>query len=70
MTKELSIIPQKEIENRIYIIRGLQVMLDKHLANIYQVEARVLNQAVKRNSGRFPKEFCFQLTDTEYENWE
>ncbi len=70
MTKELSIIPQKEIENRIYIIRGLQVMLDKDLANIYQVETRVLNQAVKRNSGRFPKEFCFQLTDTEYENWE
>lgn len=70
MTKELSIIPQKEIENRIYIIRGLQVMLDKDLANIYQVETRVLNQAVKRNSGRFPNEFCFQLTDTEYENWE
>ena len=61
-------ISQKEIENRISTIRGIQVMKDKDLAEIYQVETKVLNQAVKRNSARFPKEFRFQLTESEYES--
>ena len=56
------------IRNKIYIIRGKQVMLDRDLAELYQVENRVLNQAVKRNSERFPDDFMFQLTKEEYEN--
>ncbi|RRJ89813.1 ORF6N domain-containing protein [Paenimyroides tangerinum] len=64
---ENSIIPQKDIENRIYSIRGKQVMLDTDLANIYQVETKVFNQAIKRNAERFPKNFCFQLTSEEWE---
>lgn len=54
------------IENKIFTIRGVQVMLDSDLAEMYNVEPRVLNQAVKRNSERFPENFCFQLIDTEW----
>jgi hypothetical protein len=57
-----------QIENKIYTIRDLQVMLDSYLAVMYQVEFRVLNQAVKRNSERFPENFCFQLTDAEWQS--
>ena len=56
------------IKNLIYVIRGQQVMIDNDLAELYQVETRAINQAVKRNSGRFPERFCFQLTSQEYEN--
>ncbi len=44
-------------------------MLDRDLAVLYDVETRAINQAVKRNMGRFPTEFCFQLSDEEFENW-
>ena len=54
------------IKNLIYVIRGQQVMLDSDLAELYQVETKVFNQAVKRNMERFPKEFCFQLAREEY----
>jgi len=64
---ENNTIPQREIENRIYTVRGKQVMLDTDLANIYQVETKVFNQAVKRNTERFPETFCFQLTSDEWE---
>ena len=67
MSKEL-IISQKSIGNRIYALRGEQVMLDSDLADLYQVDTKALNQAVKRNLARFPEEFHFQLTDQEYEN--
>ena len=53
------------IENKILVIRGQQVMLDHDLAELYGVETRVLNQAVKRNIDRFPEYFCFQLNKTE-----
>jgi len=56
------------IQNKIYEIRGYKVMLDFDLAEIYQVETRVLNQSVKRNMKRFPDDFMFQLTKTEWEN--
>lgn len=56
---------KNEIENKILTIRGVQVILDKDLAEIYGVETRVLNQAVKRNSQRFPKNFRFQITKKE-----
>jgi hypothetical protein len=55
------------IQNRIYEVRGQKVMLDFHLAELYEVETRVLNQAVKRNSKRFPGDFMFQLTSAEWE---
>jgi len=61
------IIKNRDIENRIFTIRGKPVMLDSDLSELYQVETRVLNQAVKRNIERFPKEFMFQLTKDEYE---
>lgn len=54
------------LEKRIYTIRGMQVMLDSELAEIYQVETKVFNQAVKRNKERFPESFRFQLTEAEY----
>lgn len=57
-----------EIEGKIYLIRGQKVMLDSDLAEIYQVETRVLNQAVKRNLNRFPEDFMFQLSDEEFDN--
>jgi hypothetical protein len=61
------IIKLTEIESRIITIRGVQVMLDSHLAELYCVETKYLNRAVKRNSDRFPNEFMFQLTDNEWE---
>jgi len=54
-----------EIQNMIFNIQGLQVMIDRDLAELYQVETKVLNQSVKRNSDRFPEEFRFQLNDKE-----
>jgi len=58
----------KSIQNRIYEIRGERVMLDFDLALLYEVETRVLNQAVKRNIKRFPDDFMFQLTSAEFES--
>jgi len=54
-----------KIEKRIFTIRGIQVMLDRDLAELYGVETKVLNQAVKRNIARFPEQFRFQLTRPE-----
>ena len=53
------------IEDRIFIIRDQQVMVDRDLAELYTVETKVLNQAVKRNIDKFPKDFRFQLTNDE-----
>jgi ORF6N domain len=57
----------QKIETKIYEVRGFKVMLDYDLAELYQVETKVLNQAVKRNSKRFPTDFMFQLTKIELE---
>lgn len=57
------------IQSLIYEIRGQRVMLDRDLAELYQVTTSALNQAVKRNINRFPPDFMFQLTDAETENW-
>jgi len=62
-------INQKEIENRIFTIRGTQVMIDRDLAIIYGIETKVLNQAVKRNIERFPDPFQFQLSENEYDDY-
>lgn len=56
------------INSKIYTIRGERVMLDSDLANLYEVETKVLNQAVKRNIERFPNDFLFRLSENELEN--
>lgn len=61
------IIPHERIESRIYLIRGVKVMIDRDLAGLYGVEIRYLNQAVRRNLERFPEDFCFKLTNLEWE---
>ena len=63
------LIVQSEISSRILTLRGKQVMLDRDLAEFYQVETKVLNQAVKRNIERFPDDFMFQMSEDEFKNW-
>ncbi|MDY0402787.1 ORF6N domain-containing protein [Sulfurovum sp.] len=65
---ELITIDKQTIQDKIYTIRGVQVMLDEDLAVLYGVETKVFNQAVKRNIGRFPEKFRFQLVQEEYDN--
>jgi formaldehyde-activating enzyme involved in methanogenesis len=62
MEKELSNII---VDDKIFIIRGIQVMIDRDLAELYHVETRALNQAVKRNLEKFPYDFMFELTEEE-----
>jgi DNA-binding PadR family transcriptional regulator len=57
------------IQNKIYEIRGQRVMIDRDLAEMYGVQTKALNQAVKRNIERFPEDFMFQLTTEETQNW-
>ena len=68
MSDKKQIIPITNIQNRIFTIRGVQVMLDKDLAKLYEVETKNLNRAVNRNKERFPENFRFQLTNEEWEN--
>ncbi|MBR3714231.1 MAG: ORF6N domain-containing protein [Bacteroidales bacterium] len=56
------------IQNKIYVFRGQQVMTDRDIAELYGVETRRLNEQVRRNVSRFPEEFCFQLTESEFQN--
>ena len=56
------------VENMIYEIRGVQVMLSSDVAKLYQVETRRINEVIKRNIKRFPDTFCFQLTENEFYN--
>src|ERR1039458_6054336 len=62
---QAAIIPVERIASRIYLIRGQKIMLDSDLAQLYQVKAIALRQQVKRNIGRFPEDFMFQLTEQE-----
>ena len=59
---------QHDIEKLIITVRGEQVLIDRDLANIYQVEVKQMNRQVKRNIDRFPEDFMFQLTKTEYDS--
>lgn len=59
-------VSEDDIRGRIYTIRGVQVMLDKDLAELYRVETKYINRAVKRNPNRFPDDFVFQLTQAEW----
>ena len=65
---ESSFLSHEVIVRKIYLIRGEKVMLDRHLAELYQVETRALNQAVRRNLDRFPSDFMFTLTRQEIRN--
>lgn len=70
MTKKqtLAILSDDIVVNKIYVIRNQKVMLDSDLAELYGVETKVLNQSIKRNLDRFPEDFMFQLTDSEWES--
>ena len=65
MSKQSEKYSLQEIENKIFTIRGIHVMIDSDIAEMYDVETKVLNQAVKRNIARFPDSFRFQLTEEE-----
>ena len=62
------VVPVERITTKIYLIRNIKVMLDKDLAELYEVETRVLKQAVRRNIKRFPSDFMFELTYQELRN--
>ena len=62
------LIKKDNIENMVYKIRGVQVMLDSDLAKLYQVETKRINEAVKNNPNKFPERFCFVLTNEESDN--
>jgi len=68
MNNNKQIAPIENLQDKIFTIRSVQVMLDSDLAKIYGVETKIFNRAVKRNSERFPESFRFQLTKNEYEN--
>lgn len=65
---EISLSNEENIKNKIFTICGMQVMLDRDLAELYEVETKQLNKTVGRNSDRFPENFKFQLTEEEYQN--
>jgi len=67
--REHSLIPAERIEGKIYSFRGKKVMIDRDLAVLYNVQTRVLNQAVRRNIERFPDDFMFQMSTGEVEIW-
>jgi hypothetical protein len=62
---EQALVPMKNLQKMIFSIRGIQVMIDRDLAELYQVENKRLNEQVKRNIARFPESFRFQLSDHE-----
>lgn len=67
MSKELTIL-QTQLESRIFTVRGVQVMIDYHLSELYNVETKRINEQVKRNIKRFPESFMFQLSASEWES--
>jgi len=69
MGSEITVLDTDQIKSRIFTIRGMQVMIDRDLGELYQVETKALNQAVKRNIKRFPDDFMFQLSKDEFANW-
>ena len=68
MNNYLDVVNNEKIKDLIYTIRGKQVMLDSDVAKLYDYETKNLNKSVKRNIERFPEEFCFQLTENEFQN--
>jgi len=68
MSNEL-VVPEEVIVSKIYELRGLKVMIDRDLAELFGVETRVLKQAVRRNIRRFPEDFMFEMSKEELESW-
>ena len=68
MSEELTNVDSQQIQGHIFTLRGVQVMIDRDLATLYQVETRALKQAVRRNKNRFPNDFMFVLTDSEVDS--
>ena len=68
INNETNVVAPIDIRSRILTIRGVQVMLDRDIAELYQVQTKVLNQAVKRNIERFPDRFMFQLSEEDVES--
>ena len=64
-----ALVPIKRITSKIYLIRGMKVMLDRDLAELYGVETKRLKEQVRRNIERFPEDFMFELTKDELGNW-
>ena len=64
-----SLLSEETIANKIYFIRNQKVMLDRDLAILYGIETKRLKEQVKRNISRFPEDFMFELTKSEFENW-
>lgn len=69
MTEIRTAFESEAIQSKIYTFRDKQVMIDRDLADLFGLETRSLNQAVKRNIKRFPQEFMFRLDDVEFRNW-
>ncbi len=67
--KQAALILVERIEKAIYLIRGEKVMLDRDLAHLYEVNTKVLKQAVRRNLDRFSGDFMFVLNPTEFKDW-
>ncbi len=67
--KEMIILADEVITTKIYLLRGRKIMLDRDLAELYGVETKVLKQAVRRNTERFPEDFMFEMNKEEFENW-
>src|SRR5437879_6171900 len=68
MKRTLALVPIERIQKHIFLLRGLKVMLSQHLAELYGVPVKVLNQSVRRNRERFPDDFMFQLHQGEFDN--
>ncbi|MCP3876129.1 MAG: ORF6N domain-containing protein [Desulfobacteraceae bacterium] len=66
---ESNLITIEQISDTIYYIRGVKVMLDRDLADLYEVETRILKRNVRRHIDRFPDDFMFELTQEEFKNW-
>ena len=66
---EIELVTTEQITEKIYLIRGAKVMLDRDLAELYGVETKYLKRQVRRNSLRFPKDFMFELNDKELKIW-
>lgn len=68
-TKKLITAADELIMNKIYVVRGQKVMIDRDLAELYEVETKRLKEAVRRNENRFPEDFMFEMNKKEFENW-
>ncbi|WP_236582090.1 ORF6N domain-containing protein [Sphingobacterium spiritivorum] len=64
-----NVLSDEVLIDKIYLIRGQRIILDRDLAQLYNVETRVLKQAVRRNIDRFPEDFMFEMSDRELQDW-